>query len=325
MHHSRTSNLSFRPVRRTATIGANSKGIWGIWVKGQQARGSRSRAAAYSRDVVSFVDILGFKNIVATSTPQQILEILRQKNVLTTYRLSAEKKEDITITYNFSDLIVNVTPLPEEFSIERKLNRIFFEVENLGFSQWMLAKQGIFVRGGITVGEIFTGSQTIFGPALIDAYELESKYANWPIIALDRAVTNWIDVQAPKFLEERIARDGESHGKIFGLAYLGAAFDTISRTEKELDYIDYLHCVAHADAATGDLDYLLQDHKSAVCAALAKYPHCKYEFVARYHNQKCSAFFPEEKDLLIDGFAPLRKKTIRPVLQQLMSGTFDSQ
>jgi hypothetical protein len=151
-------------------------------------------------------------------------------------------------------------------------------------------------------------------------YQLESKYANWPIIAIDSAVINWIDAQAPKYLDERIARDGASHGKIFGLAGLGGGFATISQTAEGLYYVDYLHCLAHIDASTGDLPHYFEEHKACVLTALAKYRHYKYEFVARYHNQKCIEFFPEKKDLLIDGFSPLQEKTIRPVLQQLMSG-----
>ena len=100
-------------------------------MEGPRVRGSRSRVAAYSSAVVSFIDILGFKNLVATSTPDQILDILLQKNTLAIYRFGAEKYEDKTITYNFSDLIVNVTPLPEEFTLERKISRIFDEVETL--------------------------------------------------------------------------------------------------------------------------------------------------------------------------------------------------
>jgi len=248
-------NLSFQPVQKAPTIHASSVGIWGIGMEGPRVRGSSFREAAYSRAVVSFIDILGFKNLVATSTPEQILGILMQKNTLAIYRFRAEKNEDKTITYNFSDLIVNVTPLPEEFSLERKISRIFDEVETLGFRQSLLANQGIFVRGGITVGEIFAERETIFGPALIDAYELESKYANWPVIAIDSAVIEWIDAQAPKFLDERIARDGASRGKIFGLAWLGQGFATISQTANTLYYVDYLNCLAHTDAATGDLYY----------------------------------------------------------------------
>jgi hypothetical protein len=135
-------------------------------------------------------------------------------------------------------------------------------------------------------------------------------------------VIEWIDAQAPKFLDERIARDGASRGKIFGSAWLGQGFATISQTADTLYYVDYLNCLAHADAATGDLYYYLEEHKACVLAALAKYRHYKYEFVARYHNQKCIEFFPKKNDLLIDGVPPLEAKTIRPVLQQLMSGVF---
>jgi hypothetical protein len=43
---------------------------------------------------------------------------------------------------------------------------------------------GILLRGAICVGDLFIGDHATFGPALIDAYDLESNVAVFPRIAI---------------------------------------------------------------------------------------------------------------------------------------------
>ena len=55
----------------------------------------------------------------------------------------------------------------------------------LGLMQLIAASQGVWVRGGVTVGNILHDDDVVFGPALNRAYELESKVAKFPRIVLD--------------------------------------------------------------------------------------------------------------------------------------------
>jgi hypothetical protein len=49
-----------------------------------------------------------------------------------------------------------------------------------------MAVMGFYIRGGLTVGSlIHIRNKIVFGPALNRAYELESRYANFPRIILD--------------------------------------------------------------------------------------------------------------------------------------------
>jgi hypothetical protein len=45
---------------------------------------------------------------------------------------------------------------------------------------------GILVRGGIAKGQLHHTAKVVFGPALIEAYRLESQIAKFPRILLDR-------------------------------------------------------------------------------------------------------------------------------------------
>lgn len=46
------------------------------------------------------------------------------------------------------------------------------------------------VRGGITLGDFFIDDTIVWGPALVRAYELEDKVANYPRVLLDAPIIN---------------------------------------------------------------------------------------------------------------------------------------
>jgi hypothetical protein len=51
-----------------------------------------------------------------------------------------------------------------------------------------LLRSGYFARGGISKGLLYQDYSMVFGPALIDAYRLESQIAKFPRIVIPRAV-----------------------------------------------------------------------------------------------------------------------------------------
>ncbi|MGP4105985.1 hypothetical protein [Virgibacillus sp. L01] len=46
--------------------------------------------------------------------------------------------------------------------------------------------QGIQMRGGITSGELCHVDNIVYGPAMVEAYELESKHAIYPRVVVDK-------------------------------------------------------------------------------------------------------------------------------------------
>ena len=48
-----------------------------------------------------------------------------------------------------------------------------------------MALEGLFVRGGVSVGEFYINEDIVFGPALLDAHNTESNLACYPRIVLD--------------------------------------------------------------------------------------------------------------------------------------------
>jgi len=58
-------------------------------------------------------------------------------------------------------------------------------IETIGRYQIAAALNGFYLRGAATVGNLIHDTACVFGPALIRAYELESKEAKFPRIILD--------------------------------------------------------------------------------------------------------------------------------------------
>lgn len=158
----------------------------------------------YENRIVGFIDILGFKDIISKSETNKdyidilfnTLNFLKKRENSTKWNLSLieieedfQKKntyekiqiEDITNCTSFSDSIV----VSMKFD-ENNINEITsILISNLSYIGAKLLLDGILIRGGITIGNlIHTENGILLGKALIEAYELESKFAQYPRIIL---------------------------------------------------------------------------------------------------------------------------------------------
>ena len=149
----------------------------------------------YCKALVSYIDILGFADLINESRTD-ISKVSKIANLLMTLKegLSAGgrihrdpegNKEKIFDWFNFSDLVVRSTRIPPGADVGEFVD---WELFYLGEKQFSLATQGILIRGGICIGDVFVGAgkSTLFGPALVKSYKLESQYAVYPRIIVDR-------------------------------------------------------------------------------------------------------------------------------------------
>ncbi len=131
--------------------------------------------ANYEQRAVLFLDVLGFKRLIDERREDVIEEALE---------ITCAKYQSNYEVSTFSDNMAVSLPF-----------RIGYELaELIQFSSSLtlqLLHKGVLSRGGITVGEIRHKGNAIYGPALVEAYQLESKTANYPRVVLARnAVAN---------------------------------------------------------------------------------------------------------------------------------------
>lgn len=157
----------------------------------------------YENQIVAFVDILGFKEIIKQSERSlkklqllyQTLEFLKKRENAYKWNLQlieveedAQKKgvsnfdiEQLTACTCFSDSIVVSVKCNDKNTNEIASTLI----ANLSYIGAQLMTEGILLRGGITVGKlIHLDNGILMGQAMIDAYQLEANSAKFPRILI---------------------------------------------------------------------------------------------------------------------------------------------
>lgn len=202
----------------------------------------------YQDRVVIFIDILGFKELLNETTDKEGNDNEKGINKLTqAYKsirdvwdldkvasdssiLKKTSKQDKQITI-FSDCIVISFPAKEK-------SEIFYTLLEVKWMILRLISQGILCRGAISYGKLLHNDKFIFGPALVEAYILESKAANYPRVILDRSI---IDLAG--------SARSENHTKEEEIEYVE------SLLEKDLDGMYYIDYFAKAQEELDDPQY----------------------------------------------------------------------
>lgn len=146
-------------------------------------------AKQYRKCIVTFIDILGFSNLVKNKTADEINKILIVLKNNTNDKFGHEKAipdegsiEYLRTSLAFSDCVTRITP----YDLEDLKGNLFIELLSMAIAQAELAAKGIIIRGAITIGDISydDDENIVYGPALVKAAELE-KIANYPRILID--------------------------------------------------------------------------------------------------------------------------------------------
>ena len=163
---------------------------------------SNNKNLQYEKQLISFIDILGFKEIVKNSEndPQllknicETIRFLKKWEKPTSWNLETiEIEEDAQLrgldSFNITDKSY-CTCFSDSIIVSVKIatgdiNALFSTlVANLALMGANLAEQGIFIRGAITIGNLIHENDIIIGQGLIDAYNTETKLANFPRIVI---------------------------------------------------------------------------------------------------------------------------------------------
>ena len=147
----------------------------------------------YKNGFVTFFDILGFKKMIHEKSCGEVNDIVNifYKENNQVVESAGDCNYDIN-TISFSDSIIRVSVLNEEYS-DRDYCEVFLnELINLSCIQMSLIKAGILVRGGIAFGEIYIdkNENIAFGLGFNEAYKLESEIAEFPRIVVSPDIMN---------------------------------------------------------------------------------------------------------------------------------------
>ena len=136
--------------------------------------------------IVAFVDILGFKNMVDNSLKSQQSAENLHKALERIYELKKynERLNDIESLREFG---VEISTFSDSIIISYPIDfegGLFFIIMELIHLQIDLVFYGILIRGGLSIGLLYHKENIVYGPAMNDAYYLESKCAIYPRIII---------------------------------------------------------------------------------------------------------------------------------------------
>lgn len=184
----------------------------------------------YVDSYVALLDILGFKNYTKKKGFYHVLNMLRNITDFSNYVLKSPTNvltEEMlsTVTINIiSDSIFISVPK----STERSLEILLLLVDTLSFL--LTYHYEVLIRGGISEGDYYADETLAFGPALVEAYELENSLAIYPRIILTRKTmetyTKNLKPDVIEWLYELVTLDADD--QVFFADYIGFALIKIS-------------------------------------------------------------------------------------------------
>lgn len=257
----------------------------------------------YRNSVVTFLDILGFREIIKKSGASAVAEMLDAIGETAASPVGVDG--DLTHVISFSDSVIRARPTGKEPAYDALLH----EIQDLAASQWSLMEFGILVRGGITIGDVVTGEGRAFGPAFVRAYDLESSLASSPRIIVDPIVIEHIRQHvgnaSEKAQKRTIIDELKRHIRLGG---------------DGLWFVDYLSSVSVTMGDPPEVESTMLRFKDLIVEKAndldtGSLVLPKLLWLIRYHNTSAKRLFPRNATLKIKSTdVPLSDELLKPVL-----------
>ena len=232
------------------------------------------KTVSYEPHIITYLDILGFQEIIATKSAGFVSRLIRIVQTATRSDGWTTKGEGIRYQ-NFSDLCVTATPIRGRTQPHQSRGLFFLELLGMVHAQVDLIAQEVFVRGGITIGPLVMSYNVLYGPGLVKAYHLEQG-AMYPRVVVDPDALELVK-------NDPIFWVNDQKSEIKGL-------QSLLRTEDGVSYVDYLRA-SESEFNHPEADYFdfLKRHKELIESNLRKYSdnariRKKYEWLAHSHN-----------------------------------------
>lgn len=277
--------------------------------------------------LVAFIDILGFgKRALSISGNADLKELYNDiKHIHDVFDKVPEtpgKESETEISRRkvlaLSDALVVATaldsPLSETMGV---FDNLCDAVYIVGINQAICAANGVFLRGGLSKGQFFFEDDILVSAAMTQAYEIETKVANWPVICVDEATYAWFadhvggdcyseDNQPGDYLfMEYQPKQGVTRYCVDYIRIgINAAYGEFTASDRK-EYLKYSvekrEEVRERIANRHARDFLMH-HKQAILnqreSGGGEEPKvaAKYEWLSDYHNRVAGELFPDDPE-----------------------------
>jgi hypothetical protein len=163
----------------------------------------------FENHLVAFIDILGFRDALRDKENLNTFLglIAGFVNLNSNFAMHVENREDKS---QIIKLRPSITAFSDNIAISYSLTALERQnvngwsalhalTENIASIASKCMEAGLLIRGGITIGPLYHRAGVIIGPALVEAYEIESQIAIYPRVVLSKAALRLNDV-ASRFL-----------------------------------------------------------------------------------------------------------------------------
>ena len=220
----------------------------------------------YKESIVAFLDFLGFRQLVCQCKDGAI-DIIKSIDSSINHVFETVKSETAGA--------VSIKLFSDCFCLSCNNSNVAEMVDALCFLQLFLAKDGIFVKGGLSKGNHFDNDRIIFSEGLINAYELQ-EHDKYPRVIVD-------DSLVQKMITESHTLAGDKITDFISIAPDGKYF------------LDYLHSLREGELID-EFDDLIAMHKQNIVEQVKNNYNDyivieKYMWLAEYHNSKFSQFY----------------------------------
>lgn len=229
--------------------------------------------------VVAFIDVLGFSQMTVANPnlaeAQQILNKIAaaiEDSRHFARQVASEQGDESQghwATKFFSDNLAFGFPLRED--AEQQAAGAWLIVRAAQRYQLKMTLNGYFVRGALTIGQVCLTDEIIFGSALIESYQLESKTSIVPRIVLAKTLQ---ELLLPSYRTEA--------GKFTRAA------QAICRDVDGWWFVNYLDAAIEGDTVQWPL---IEQHRASILESLSHTTRHdvlpKYGWACRYHNLFC--------------------------------------
>ena len=264
-------------------------------------------APKLQRSVFAFVDVLGYKDLVKKTKGRANQEslLLRLHNALSSSRDWLDGGNLPEFVQKFGD--------KDHFSLKAFTDNIavgwpigarrgdgegelISALHDLAAFQLTMVQAGFFVRGAVAIGDIYVDEVAVFGDALMEAHNGESKLARVPRIVLTKSANDLLRsyLDSSPYLRSvhgirDVWQDNDGHW-----------------------FVNYLDTILIAENEVGPFFSELEQHKGSVQTKLEEYGDdpaifAKYAWTAGYHNDFCDFYgFENRHKIDSDVFASQR-------------------